>query len=272
MDSSDDDDDRQGGDAANGSQLDGDDGNAFDALFEEEIAAALQDNSDDAGGGGDDAGGGGDAEPPTSDEERKDRTALKRPALGGEELKESGLDSDTEPRSTAAASAFASASTSAAAASTAAATSAKRRPNKDAYQRREQRRRAVELEQSHIRASMPTAAALRRYETFRRARLSHSTLKSLIQQCTGSNKVEGQLPAILSALGRVYVGVVVEEARRAMRAMGHTGNVRPMHLREAHRRLADRGDIVVPHCSDGRRRGIGVAGWRRNGQFFRENG
>lgn len=266
MDSSDDDDDRQGGDAVDGSQLDGDGGDAFDALYEEEIAAALQDNSDDAGGGG-------DAEPPTSDDERKDRTALKRPARGGEERKESGVDSDTEPRSTAAASASASASTSAAAASTpAAASAAKRRPNKDAYQRREQRRRAVELEQSHIRASMPSAAALRRYETFRRARLSHSTLKSLIQQCTGSNKVEGQLPAILSAMGRVYVGVVVEEARRAMRAMGHTGNVRPMHLREAHRRLADRGDIVVPHCSDGRRRAIGVAGWRRNGQFFRQNG
>ena len=295
MDSADEEDDRHAA-AADDSQLDADD-DAMNALLEEEIAAAMQADSDDLED--DRAGTEGEAEERKDDgrairgggggrgvngdllhmgEEQKDSGARKRPLQHVDETKEGELDSDIDEADSkergpqplsASASAAHGVSTSV---STVQLSATRKLHNRETYQRREQRRRQAELEQAHIKASLPTKAAVKRYETFRRARLSHSTLKSLIQQCTASNKVEGQLPAVLSAMGRVYVGVIVEEARRAMRAMGHTGNIRPMHLREAHRRLADRGDIIVPNCSDGRKRGIGVAGWQRNGQFFREIG
>ena len=295
MDSSDDDDDRRAA-AVDDSQLDADD-DAMNALLEEEIAAAMQADSDELIGSG-----GGRAEEDDEAEVRKDggravgggRRAVnggllhvsdeaavigahKRPMRDSEHIAAGEVDSDLEEARRDSGEQATSGSASRAAAPgtappAAALSASRRRNNRENYQRREQRRRQLELEQSRIRASLPTDDAVARYETFRRARLSHSTLKSLIQQCTGSNKVEGQLPAVLSAMGRVYVGVVVEEARRAMRAMGHSGNIRPMHLREAHRRLADRGDIIAQHCSDGRKRGIGVAGWQRNGQFFREIG
>ena len=304
MDSSEDDDDRRGA-VADDSQLDPDD-DAMNALLEEEIAAAMQADSNEdeefkaaisravgRGGAADEDDEDGEERKDGSrvgtgarrgingdllhlDDEEKGSGARKRPMRDSDDMKAGELDSDLEEdagRNRAEQPSSVTASRTAATAISAAQLSdARRRNNRENYQRREQRRRQLEVEQSHIRASMTSQAALKRYETFRRARLSHATLKSLVQQCTGSNKVEGQLPAVLSAMGRVYVGVIVEEARRAMRAMGHTGNIRPMHLREAHRRLADRGDILAPHCSDGRRRGIGVAGWHRNGQFFREIG
>ena len=283
MDSSDDE-ERHGGAAADDSQLDVDH-DAMDALLEEEIAAAMQADSDEQQSEAGQSSAGSSSRRAINGEllsvdEQKDGVARKRPTLrdDAEELKGGELDSDleeeaAEDRAEQSVSSAASLRAAVPAEASAAALSAsRRRNNRENYQRREQRRRLLEMEQSRIRATLPSAAAVKRYDTFRRARLSHSTLKSLIQQCTGSNKVEGQLPAVLSAMGRVYVGAIVEEARRAMRAMGHSGNIRPMHLREAHRRLADRGDIIVPNCSDGRRRGIGVAGWHRNGQFFRELG
>jgi transcription initiation factor TFIID subunit 11 len=41
---------------------------------------------------------------------------------------------------------------------------------------------------------------------------------------------------VVAGFSKVYVGEIVEKAREVMEEWGHTGAIRPEHIREAHRR------------------------------------
>ena len=49
---------------------------------------------------------------------------------------------------------------------------------------------------------------------------------------------------VLGGLGKHFCGELVEEGRRVMADRGEAGPLRPVHVQEAHRRLAARGKVI----------------------------
>lgn len=92
-----------------------------------------------------------------------------------------------------------------------------------------------------------SATSAKRYDLLRRTRFSHTTIKYLLQQLCATNKIPSNLPSVLADLGKIFVGQIVEESRIVMHQMNHSGPIRPVHLREAWRRLRNRGEIDVTH-------------------------
>ncbi|KAI7861153.1 hTAFII28-like protein conserved region-domain-containing protein [Circinella umbellata] len=73
---------------------------------------------------------------------------------------------------------------------------------------------------------------LQRYEGYRRSALNRTNLVSQVlnQQCSQTMAI------VVAGFSKVYVGEIVEKAREVMEEWGHTGAIRPEHLREANRR------------------------------------
>ncbi|ORY89889.1 TAFII28-domain-containing protein [Syncephalastrum racemosum] len=76
---------------------------------------------------------------------------------------------------------------------------------------------------------------LQRYEGYRRSALNRTNVKRLVshvlnQQCSQTMSI------VVAGFTKVYVGEIIEKAREVMEEWGHTGAIRPEHLREADRR------------------------------------
>lgn len=86
-----------------------------------------------------------------------------------------------------------------------------------------------------------TPAQLDRYESFRRSFLNRKAIKKLALAATGGPPPTLPTLIVLGGLGKHFCGELVEEGRRVMADRGEAGPLRPVHVQEAHRRLAARG-------------------------------
>ncbi|KAJ3118550.1 transcription initiation factor TFIID subunit 11 [Nowakowskiella sp. JEL0407] len=84
----------------------------------------------------------------------------------------------------------------------------------------------------------------RRYEIYRRSHLPKAAVKKYVQSQIGA--VPAQVPIIVAGAGKLFVGDIVENAKEVMRDWGHTGAIRPEHVREAYRRYRMEHNVTSP--------------------------
>lgn len=77
---------------------------------------------------------------------------------------------------------------------------------------------------------------LRRYETFRRVGFPRQAIKKLMVKIL-DQQVNQNSVIVVAGIAKVFVGELVEEARKVMDDLGETGSIQPSHLLEAQRRL-----------------------------------
>lgn len=77
---------------------------------------------------------------------------------------------------------------------------------------------------------------LRRYETFRRVGFPRPAIRKLMSKVL-DQQVNMNSVIVVSGIAKVFVGELVEEARKVMDDLGESGQIMPSHLLEAHRRL-----------------------------------
>jgi len=77
---------------------------------------------------------------------------------------------------------------------------------------------------------------LQRNEKFRRSTFPKSAIKKLISIIIGQ-AVNPNMVIAVAGLSKVYVGELVEEAKRVQIETGEDGALMPSHIHEAHRRL-----------------------------------
>ena len=89
-----------------------------------------------------------------------------------------------------------------------------------------------------------TPEQMDRYECFRRSSLPKPVLRRLFQTITGTMLNPNGL-IVLSAVGKMFVGELVETARHVADEEGVSDleELKPVHIREAHRRLEVEGKL-----------------------------
>ena len=75
---------------------------------------------------------------------------------------------------------------------------------------------------------------LDRYEAFRRAHLPKAAVRKIVGQLTGA--APASVAIVVAGVGKVFIGEIVESALDIMDEWGHSGPIKPEHLREAYRR------------------------------------
>lgn len=108
----------------------------------------------------------------------------------------------------------------------------------DVEAKRKEKRRTKAI----VRKFSPSQAS--RYKAFLKANFDQKMVKKHIQRVTGSSKkVSPAIPAMMGGITKLFVGDIVEEACCVMNAWGDEGPLRPIHLREAHRRVIANGKV-----------------------------
>merc|ERR1712062_929904 len=87
-----------------------------------------------------------------------------------------------------------------------------------------------------------TEDQLDRYEMYRRAAFPKIAIKRIMQGITGT-AVGHNVVIAMSGISKVFAGEVVEEALDYMDQLGESGPLKPKHLREAARRLRQKGNM-----------------------------
>lgn len=77
---------------------------------------------------------------------------------------------------------------------------------------------------------------LQRNEKFRRSTFPKSAIKKLISMVIGQ-AVNPNMVIAVGGLSKVFIGEMVEEAKKIQSEMGDDGALMPSHIHEAHRRL-----------------------------------
>ena len=111
-----------------------------------------------------------------------------------------------------------------------------------AYEAQEQSLRRSEAQRMrHILAAF-TPEQLERYECFRRSFLNRKQVRKVVAATAGHTPKEAAL-VVIAGLAKTFVGELVEEGKRVQAEKGEAGPLRPVHVREAHRRLFARGRV-----------------------------
>jgi len=87
---------------------------------------------------------------------------------------------------------------------------------------------------------------LLRYETIRGSNFSKSTIKKFINATIGQ-AVNPNIVIGVAGLCKVFIGEMVEEAKRYQKERGHEGALLPSHMHEAYRRLYKRTPNMKVH-------------------------
>ncbi|XP_068665880.1 transcription initiation factor TFIID subunit 11 [Aristolochia californica] len=82
-----------------------------------------------------------------------------------------------------------------------------------------------------------TEEQMSRYESFRRSGFQKANMKKLLASITGSPKISIPMTIVVSGIGKMFVGELIEMARMVMSERKDSGPIRPCHIREAYRRL-----------------------------------
>ena len=82
----------------------------------------------------------------------------------------------------------------------------------------------------------------RRYEAYRRSRISPEDIKELMLNSVGSSRhITTPAAIVVAGLTKLFVGDIVERARVIMQKRKETGPICPQHLRESYRQLQQNG-------------------------------
>jgi len=76
-----------------------------------------------------------------------------------------------------------------------------------------------------------------RFDRYIHSKFPKKDIRRIIQQISATNKMPTAFPVVMASLCKLYVGQLVEESRLVMQQWGEIGKIRPVHLREAARRL-----------------------------------
>lgn len=101
---------------------------------------------------------------------------------------------------------------------------------------------AEEREKMQVLVSNFTEDQLDRYEMYRRAAFPKAAIKRIMQTITGCS-VGHNVVIAMAGISKVFAGEVVEEALDYMESIGESGPLKPKHLREASRRLRNKGSM-----------------------------
>ena len=90
-----------------------------------------------------------------------------------------------------------------------------------------------------------TDEQLERFEHYKRSRFPRAAMRKLMTEVLGNSSERGAV--VLASVAKMFVGEMVEISREQMTAAGEEGAIQPHHLRQAYRKMRERG--VVPTSS-----------------------
>lgn len=88
-----------------------------------------------------------------------------------------------------------------------------------------------------------TEEQLNRYESFRRSSLARPKMKKLVQLLTGTT-INDKVNIALCAIGKLFVGELIETARIVAAQEGHAGALLPRHVQLAYQILDKNGKVT----------------------------
>lgn len=103
---------------------------------------------------------------------------------------------------------------------------------------------AEEIEKMQVLVAAFSPEQQNRYELYRRSSLPRSAVRRLMQNVSGT-PIPPNAVIAMNGIAKVFVGEIVEEALDIRDSLSETGPLRPKHIREAIRRLRNRGPFQL---------------------------
>mmetsp|Transcript_1991 Transcript_1991/g.2831 ORF Transcript_1991/g.2831 Transcript_1991/m.2831 type:complete len:172 (-) Transcript_1991:159-674(-) len=118
-------------------------------------------------------------------------------------------------------------------------------PGKKQSKRKRDKKRQKEKEEEKKILSRMNDIQKARYKAYMEEKLDKEFVRGIItslledtKEKVGKNKAEREiLCLVIRDVTQLFVGDIVEESRQVMEEWGDTGPIRPVHMREAHRRI-----------------------------------